>query len=118
MSNVNNDGVNMKGKMAAILAGTMLAVTGAWGSASATVLATIGQQEIGGQQQTLLLAKKGSTVKGGHSKEKSPSKKAKHEKGEARRHQDQDVNPAFKQYKANGGKLSKDAWEKQGRPKK
>ncbi len=47
----------MKAKIAAILAGTMLTVTGGTMSASAAVTSTINQQEIGGQQTTLLLAK-------------------------------------------------------------
>ncbi len=112
----------MKGKLTAIIAGTMLAVTGATLPASAIVSSTIGQQQIGVQQETVLLAvkgntvKEGNTVKGGHSTGKSPSNKGKHEKGEARRNQDQNVNPAFKKYKANRGKLSKSAWEKAGRP--
>ncbi|MEM7591706.1 MAG: hypothetical protein AAF383_09350 [Cyanobacteria bacterium P01_A01_bin.83] len=57
-------------------------------------------------------------TKGGHSKGKSPSKQEKHQKGDARRQQDQNVNPKWKAYKDNGGNLSKDAWKKQGMPKK
>lgn len=61
---------------------------------------------------------KENTVKGGHSTSKSPSKKETHQKGEARRHQEQNVNPAFKEYRKHGGKLSKSAWLKQGQPKR
>ncbi|MBR8834405.1 MAG: hypothetical protein DSM106950_10315 [Stigonema ocellatum SAG 48.90 = DSM 106950] len=107
----------MKGKLSAIIAGTMLAVTGATLPASAIVSSTIGQQQIGVQQETLLLAAKDNTVKGGHSKI-TPTKKEKHQNGEARRNQDQNVNPAFKAYKKKGGKLDKHAWEKAGRPTK
>lgn len=117
----SNHKVSMKRKMAtALIAGAMLAITGASLPASATVSNTIDQNLMGEQQSTLLLAKnkKGHKVKGGHSTKKSPSKKQKHQKGEARRHQDQNVNPAFKKYKENGGFLSKDAWEKLGQPKK
>lgn len=49
----------MKRQMTALIAGTMLAITGGTMSASAIVTGTINQQEIGGQQTTLLLAKKG-----------------------------------------------------------
>jgi len=119
----------MKGKLTAIIAGTMLAITGATLPASAIVSGTGGEQPLAGRQtETILLAankkskppaaKKDNTVKGGHSTGKSPSNKAKHEKGEAQRNQDQNVNPAFKKYKANGGKLAKDAWLKAGSPKK
>jgi hypothetical protein len=109
----------MKGKLSAIIAGTMLAVTGTTLPASAIVSSTVGQQQIGVQQETLLLAaNKGNSVKGGHSTGKSPSNKEKHQKGEARRNQDQNVNPAFKNYKKHGGKLSKDTWQKAGQPKK
>lgn len=108
----------MKGKLTTIIVGTMLAVTGATLPVSATVANTIGQQEISGQQQTLLLATKGNSVKGGHTTGKSPSHKEKHEKGEAQRNEDQNINPAFKAYKAKGGKLSKDAWKKAGQPAK
>ncbi len=48
----------MKGKITAILVGTMLALTGTTMSASATLTSTINQQEIGKQQTTLILAKK------------------------------------------------------------
>src|SRR5579883_616626 len=108
----------MKGNLTAYIAGTILAVIGSTLPASAIVTNTTSQQYPSREQQPLLLASGGDSVKGGHSTGKSPSKKAKHEKGEARRNQDQNVNPAFKQYKANGGKLSKSAWEKAGRPKK
>lgn len=56
--------------------------------------------------------------KGGHSTNKSPSKQEKHEKGDARRKQDQEINPKFQEYKKNGGKLAKTAWLKQGMPKR
>ena len=108
----------MKGKLTAIIAGTMLAAIGATLPASAILSSTVGQQQIDRQQGTLLLAGKEGSVRGGHSKGKSPSKEAKHQKGEARRNQDQNVNPAFKEYKKNNGKLSKSAWEKAGKPKK
>ena len=65
-----------------------------------------------------LLSKEKIMPEGGHSKEKSPSKKGKHEKGEARRKQDQEINPEFKEYKKKGGKLAKGAWMKAGKPKK
>ena len=96
----------------------MLAIIGSTLPSEAIVANKIGQPQIGYQLETLLLAAKGKTVEGGHSTGKSPSKKGKHEKGEARRNQDQNVNPAFKAYKAKGGKLSKTAWEKAGMPKK
>lgn len=44
----------MKGKMTAIIAGTLLAITGATWPASATVLNTNAQHLTGGQQSTLL----------------------------------------------------------------
>ena len=110
----------MKGKLTAIIAGTMLAITGATLPASALVSSTVSQQPVNGQTETLLLAanKKANPVKGGHSTGKSPSNREKHEAGEARRNQDQIINPAFKAYKANGGRLSKAAWLKAGQPKK
>jgi hypothetical protein len=109
----------MKSKIAIILAGTMLALTGATLPASAAVLNTNGQHLTSQKQSTLLLAKKKgkeNAVKGGHSTGKSPSNQEKHQKGEARRNQDQNVNPAFKKYKANGGRSAKDAWVKAGQP--
>lgn len=119
MSNSNHK-ISMKRKMTALVTGAMLAITTASLPASAAVSNTIDQNLMGEQQSTLLLAnkKKGHKVKGGHSTKKSPSKKQKHQKGEARRHQDQNVNPAFKQYRENGGRLEKGAWIKQGMPKR
>lgn len=115
----------MKRQMTALIAGTMLAITDASLPASATVLNLNNQDLTGGQQSTQLLAAKGgnskgkeNTVKGGHSTGKSPSNKQKHQQGEARRHQDQNINPAFKKYRANGGRLAKDAWLKQGQPRR
>lgn len=130
MSKINNTKVRIKRKIAAIFAGTMLVIPAAM-PASATVLNTNGQHLTGGKQSALLLATKvkepvkggdskgkENTVKGGHSTSKSPSKKETHQKGEARRHQEQNVNPAFKEYRKHGGKLSKSAWLKQGQPKR
>lgn len=55
----------MKGKMAAIIAGTLLAITtGASLPASATVSNTNSQHSMGGQQSTLPLTTKGNTVSG------------------------------------------------------
>ncbi|MFM2302731.1 MAG: hypothetical protein RLZZ135_134, partial [Cyanobacteriota bacterium] len=81
-------------------------------SALALELRPTSQHFINTQQTTLLAG--GGTVKGGHSSGKSPSKKGKHQKGEARRDEDQNINPAFKAYKQNGGRLSKTAWKKRG----
>lgn len=85
-------------------------------SALALELRPINQHFINTQQTTLLAA--ASTVKGGHSSGKSPSKKGKHQKGEARRDEDQNINPAFKAYKQKGGQLSKTAWKKAGMPRR
>ncbi|MBD2681584.1 MULTISPECIES: hypothetical protein [Nostoc] len=71
-----------------------------------------------GKRRSRSIASSSSSTKGGHSKGKSPSKKAKHEKGDARRKQDQDVNPKWQEYKKNGGRLAKNAWENQGMPKR
>ncbi|MEO0014743.1 MAG: hypothetical protein RLZZ535_3132 [Cyanobacteriota bacterium] len=56
--------------------------------------------------------------KGGHNTGKSPSNREKHQKGEERRKQDQDINPKWKKYKEKGGKLDKTNWIKAGMPKK
>ena len=64
MSNINNHGVNMKGKLTAIIAGTMLAVTGATLPASAfeghthtlNVAESGFNSPISQQQNTILLA--------------------------------------------------------------
>ncbi|MEN9519222.1 MAG: hypothetical protein RLZZ381_1810 [Cyanobacteriota bacterium] len=58
-----------------------------------------------------------ANLKGGHNTGKSPSNKETHQKGEARRQQDQTINPQWKAYKKKG-KLSMDAWKKQGMPTK
>ena len=68
----------MKRKLTAILAGTMLAVIGAALPASSASSNTIGQQQIGLQQETLLLAKGGE-----HTSKKSPSSLQKHQNGQA-----------------------------------
>jgi hypothetical protein len=107
----------MRKKTTTIIAATILAIIGATSPGSAIESNSANQQFIHTQQKTLL-AGKGATVKGGHSSGKSPSKTNKHQKGQARRNEDQNVNPAFKAYKKNGGKLSKGAWEKAGMPKK
>ena len=56
-------------------------------------------------------------VKGGHSSQKSPSSLAKHQKGDARRKEDQVGNPNFKAAKAKGSILSKGALAKQQKQK-
>lgn len=135
MSNSNHR-VSIKRQMTLLIFSLMLAITGAM-PASATVSNTIEQNLMGEQQSTLLLAgkkggphkggphkgepSKGEPSKGGHSTEKSPSKRGKHEKGEARRHQDQVVNPERKEhddYKKRGGKLGLDAWKREGQPRR
>ncbi|WP_427157441.1 hypothetical protein ACQFX9_18080 [Aliinostoc sp. HNIBRCY26] len=57
-------------------------------------------------------------VKGGHNTNRSPSKRQKHQIGEARRNKDQNVNPGWREYKKRGGKLGPDAWVKAGKPRR
>lgn len=64
----------MKGKMATIIAGTLLAIASASLPASAGVSNTTnGQHSTGGQQSTLLSTPKGNTVKGEQSTIAKPS---------------------------------------------
>lgn len=122
----------MSGKLTAILAGTILAMTGAILPASANVvhesfdnalLNKIGQPLTdvsgSGQQKTILLAVNGNEIKGGHQTGKSPSNKQKHQQGDARRQQDQQKNPAFQdaKKKASTRKLSKGTIEKLNKQK-
>jgi hypothetical protein len=107
----------MKSKTHIIIAATILTIISAASPGSAIESNSANQQSIDTQQKTLL-AGKGGTVKGGHSSSKSPSKANKHQKGQAQRNEDQNVNPAFKSYKTNGGRLSKGAWQKAGMPSK
>lgn len=109
----------MKGKQAAIIVSSILAVIGATLPASATVSNMIAQQ-MSNQQETPLLAAKANKVnppKGGHTTNQSPSNREKHEQGEARRKKDQE-NRDWQEYKKKKGRLAKDAWEKAGRPKR
>lgn len=57
LSNINNHGVSMKSKMTAIIAGTMLAITGASLPVSATVSNTNGQRITGRQHEVRLSEK-------------------------------------------------------------
>ena len=122
----------MRCKLTAIVAGTILAMTGAILPASANVvhetfdnalLNKIGQPLAAvsgnGQQKTILLAVKGNEIKGGHQTGKSPSNKQKHEQGDTRRQQDQQKNPAFKdaKKKSSTSKLSKSTIEKLNKQK-
>lgn len=50
-----------------------------------------------------------------HRKNKRPSNLEKHQGGQAR-HKNDKVNSRWKAYKANGGKLSKSAWQRAGMP--
>lgn len=70
MLDINNTKANMKRKIAAIFAGTMLVIPAAM-PASATVLSA-NAHLTGGQQSTLLLAQKGNT-EGGQSTIAKPS---------------------------------------------
>jgi hypothetical protein len=61
-----------------------------------------------------------SGTKGGHSSGKSPSNREKHQKGDARRKQDQQTNPERREhddYRKRGGKLGFDAWKREGKPR-
>jgi hypothetical protein len=109
-------GENMKFKFGTIIVIAISIAAGSNLSASALDLRPTNQHI--NTQQTTLLAGKGGIIKGGHDSVKSPSKKGKHQKGEARRDEDQNINPAFKAYKQKGGKLSKTAWKKAGMPSK
>ena len=60
-----------------------------------------------------------SSTKGGHQTNMSPSNRQKHQEGEASRQKAQDPDKkAYANYKNKGGKLTRDAWEGQGKPKK
>ena len=60
-----------------------------------------------------------SSTKGGHQTNMSPSNRQKHEEGEASRQKAQDPDKkAYADYKKKGGKLTRDAWVNQSRPKK
>jgi len=52
-----------------------------------------------------------------HKSEKSPSKREKHQKGVENKTTNERVGE-WKKYKKNGGTLSINSWDKQGRPKK
>jgi hypothetical protein len=97
-------------KFTTIIAGTILAVTAVILPASAIGTNAVIQQPMNGKTESLLLA--------GHSKGQSPSKREGHQNGVAQSNEDQNVNPAWKEYKKNGGRLSKNAWKAQGMPRR
>ncbi len=84
----------MKSKIAVILAGTMLAITGATLPASAIVSSTVSQEAINGQPETLLLAAGGT-----HTNNARPSTSEKHQNGQAKKKQSQNNSARYQQGK-------------------
>ncbi|MBP5977200.1 hypothetical protein HW132_31880 [Brasilonema sp. CT11] len=119
----------MKGKLTTIIAGTILAVTGATLPASAikaqqhtfdlpgTTSNTIGQQQAEvsfGKEQNILLAANNTKKKGAeHTSNKSPSNKEKHEKGQKAKKQ-QASNQQLQKAKGKDSKASKDSLRTNG----